>query len=91
MKKYVADGLKYTLEWSLFAWPQNSIPPNLGKLTNGFQSFYKSFHVWRIKYFEENGVKLPVRSSLSLKDFLSRVLLYQYSYSFPEIPIEIKR
>ena len=47
-------------------------------------------HVWRVKAFEENRAKLSVRSSLSLKDFLSRVLLYK-CYSSPEIPIVAKR
>ena len=31
--KDVADGLKYTLKWALFAWSQGPIPPNSGELT----------------------------------------------------------
>ena len=31
--KYVADGLKFTLKWALFAWSQGPILPNLGELT----------------------------------------------------------
>ena len=31
--KHVADWLKYTLKLALFVWPQGSIPPNLGELT----------------------------------------------------------
>ena len=30
---HVADGLKYILKWSLSAWSQGPIPPNLGELT----------------------------------------------------------
>ena len=55
-----------------------------------FSPFGNLNHVWRVKAFEENRVKLSVRSSLSLKDFLSRVLLYK-CYSSPEIPIVAKR
>ena len=54
-----------------------------------FSPFGNLNHVWRVKAFEENRVKLSVRSSLSLKDFLSRVLLYK-CYSSPEIPIVAK-
>ena len=36
----------------------NFTPPNV------FQSSCKSNHVWRVKVFEENGVKLHVRCSL---------------------------
>ena len=31
--KHVADGLKYTLKWTLFVWSDGPIPPNLGELT----------------------------------------------------------
>ena len=40
---------------------------------NGFQSSGKMFHVWKVKPLEENGVKLPVRSSLSIKRFVGLV------------------
>lgn len=56
-----------------------------------FSPFANLNHVWRVKAFEENRVKLSVRSSLSLKDFISRVLLYKCSYSSPEFPIVAKK
>ena len=31
--KHVADGLKYTLKWALFAWRQSPTPSYLGELT----------------------------------------------------------
>ena len=31
--KHVADGLKYTLKWAMFAWSHGPILPNLGELT----------------------------------------------------------
>ena len=56
-----------------------------------FSPFANLNHVQRVKAFEENRAKLSVRSSLSLKDFLSRVLLYKCSYSSPEIPVVEKK